>query len=356
MHDQPHDLLFLPGPVEVDPELRAILAEPMVGHRSQRFKAELLRVLGRLQELFATRAHTLLENAPATALMEAGIRNLVARRVLVTTCGAFSERWATIARSCGREVETLAVPWGQAVTPEALRAALRARGPFEAVTITHNETSTGVIQPLRELAAAVRETAPETLVLVDVVTSLAGAELPFDAWGLDLAFAGTQKALALPPGLVVYALSDRALRRSAEVPDRGFLLDFVRAREGLAKGETLATPCVPLVFALGRQLDRILAEGLLPRAARHAALQARVAAWAARHGFTFFPEQAAWRSPTVSCLRASGRDVPALLQKARAAGFVLDGGYGPLKGQTFRIGHMGDHGVARVDALLAAIP
>jgi predicted phosphoserine aminotransferase len=350
-----HDVLFLPGPVEVERELREIMAMPMIGHRSQRCVAEVQAVCGKLRDLFRTSAHALFENAPATALMEASLRNLAPQRVLALTCGAFSERWAQIGESCGRTVETLAVPWGHANDPDELRRALRASKPFDAVTITHNETSTGVLNPLRELCAAVRETAPQTLILADVVTSLAGADVRFDEWGIDCAFAGTQKCLALPPGLCVFALSERALARARQVPGRGWLLDFARAQAGMSKGETVATPCVPLIFALSRQLDRIAAEGLDARHARHRAMRDEVAAWADRHGFSWFVADPARRSPTVSALNASGRDVQALADAARRQRFVLDRGYGRLKGQTFRIGHMGDHTVERVRALLAAL-
>jgi aspartate aminotransferase-like enzyme len=357
MDEAPHDVLFLPGPVEVDPELRAILAQPMIGHRSQRFKDETSAICRKLGPLFRTGAHTLWENVPATGLMEASIRNLVERRVLHLTCGAFSERWATISESCGREAVALpAAGWGARNEPEALRDALRTKGPFEAITITHNETSTGVLNPLRELCAVVREVAPETLVLVDAVSSLAGAELEFDAWGVDCAFAGTQKALALPPGLCVFAVSARALKKAERTAGRGFLLDFVRQRDGLQKGETVATPCVPLALALSAQLDRIAKEGLEARWRRHLSLRDEVVRWAQQNEIAFFAQSAASRSPTVSCLAASGRDVPELVRRARAERFVVDGGYGKLKGQTFRIGHMGDHPLERLRALLAAIP
>jgi aspartate aminotransferase-like enzyme len=287
--------------------------------------------------------------------MEASLRNLAPNRVLTLTCGAFSERWAQIGESCGRTVETLAVPWGRANDPDELRRKLRSSKPFDAVTITHNETSTGVLNPLRELCAAVHDTAPDTLILVDAVTSLAGAEVRFDDWGLDCVFAGTQKCLALPPGLCVFALSERALARAGTAEGRGWLLDFARAQAGMSKGETVATPCVPLIFALSRQLDRIAAEGLPARWARHAAMRDEVTAWAARHGFTWYVAEPVYRSPTVSALNASGRDVQALADAARRARFVLDRGYGKLKGQTFRIGHMGDHDVARVRELLRSL-
>ncbi|MBX3463805.1 MAG: alanine--glyoxylate aminotransferase family protein [Planctomycetes bacterium] len=352
-----HPVLFIPGPTEVDEELRQIMAMPLVGHRDPKFTAVVQDVCRRLRDLYLTAQATAFETCPATALMEAGIRNLVPRggRTLHLVCGAFSKRWHEIARLCGREAEALPVPPGRAHAPAALRERLRAGPPVHAVAITHNETATGVIEPLRDLAAAVREQAPEALVLVDVVTSLGGAELRFDDWGLDFAFAGTQKCLALPPGLCTYAVSQRALARAATVEERGFLLDLPRAMADTNEGKTLATPCVPLVYALQRQLERIAAEGLPQRWRRHLALRDQTLAWASASGLRPFVADAAARSPTVSCIDALGGDVEALARRALGAGFKLDKGYGDLKGKAFRIGHMGDHGPERLGALLAAL-
>lgn len=352
-----HPILFLPGPTEVDAELRAIMAQPLVGHRSAGFVETVQQVCQQLQQIYRTTQHAVFETAPATALMEAAFRNLVTPngRTLHLVCGAFSERWSKIAADCGRRPDTLTVPWGQAHSGALVAQHLAAHGPYEAVCITHNETSTGVIEPLGELAAAVHAHDPAILVMADVVTSLVGAPLEFDGWGLDLAFAGTQKCLALPPGLVTYAISNRALERARSVPGRGFLFDFVRAVPETEAGKTLATPCVPLVYALQAQLTRVLTEGLPQRWARHVAMQHETLAWAHQWQIEPYVAHAAARSPTISCLKASGRDVKGLADKATKAGFKLDQGYGDLKGKTFRIGHMGDHTVARLQKLLAAL-
>ncbi|MEO6594952.1 MAG: aminotransferase class V-fold PLP-dependent enzyme [Planctomycetota bacterium] len=352
-----HPVLFIPGPTEVDLELRQIMAMPLIGHRDPKFTAVVQDVCAKLRSLFLTAQPAAFETCPATALMEAGVRNLVPRggRTLHLVCGAFSKRWHEIAKLCGRDAEALTVPLGHTHDPAVLRARLQKGPPIAAVAITHNETATGVLAPLRELASTVREHAPDALLMVDVVTSLAGAELRFDDWGLDFAFAGTQKCLALPPGLCTFAASARALARAATVEERGFLLDLPRTMKETNEGKTLATPCVPLVYALQHQLDRVAKEGLSQRWARHLAMRDTTLAWAERAGMKPFVANAAARSPTVSCIDVQGADVDALAKKAAAAGFKLDKGYGDLKGKAFRIGHMGDHSVERLQGLLAAL-
>ncbi|MBL8752297.1 MAG: alanine--glyoxylate aminotransferase family protein [Planctomycetes bacterium] len=352
-----HPILFLPGPTEVDASLRAVMARALVGHREAEFVAVVQDVCARLRELFVTRQPAAFETCPATALMEAGIRNLVPRtgRSLHLVAGAFGERWQAIARACGRSTQALVVPFGRAHTPEALRTALAADAGFDAVCITHNETSTGVLEPLRDLAAVVHAAAPQALVLVDAVTSLAGAELRIDDWGIDFAFAGTQKCLALPPGLCVYTASERARQRAATIDERGFLLDLPLALAETSAGRTLATPCVPLVWALQAQLLRIAAEGLERRHARHAAMREATLAWAVSRGFAPFVAEPEARSPSVSCIDARGGDVADLARRAATAGFRIDQGYGPLKGKAFRIGHMGDHDLPGLRDLLTAL-
>lgn len=356
MRDDDHPILFVPGPVEVEPELREILSMPAIGHRSSAAKQCAIDLCAGLKPLFRTAHHAFFENAPGTALMEAAIRNLVRDHVLHLSCGAFGERWHKISAACGRTPDVLAVEWGAAVTPEQLREKLtRSRVRHDAICITHNETSTGVLNPLAELCAVAREHAPDALLLVDAVTSLAGAPLEFDAWGIDVAFAGTQKCLALPPGLVVFAVSPRAVARASTIAGRGWWLDLAAAPERFADGSPPATPCVPLMFALRRQLERIAAEGLEARFRRHRAMRDVTLAWAERHAIEPLVRDAGHRSPTVTTLEVGARDQKALIASAKAGGFTIGGGYGKLKDGTFRIGHMGDHDVARVERLLAAI-
>ena len=355
---QDHPILFIPGPTEVEPELREILSMPLMGHRSKEFVACVQEVCSRLLHLFDTKAHAAFETCPATAMMDAGLRNFVPHggRTLHLVGGAFAGRWAKISTACGRTPDKLDVAWGQAHSVDLLRKALQTGPKPDAVCITHNETSTGVLQPLQQLAACIREHAPEALILVDTVTSLAGAELHFDDWGLDFAFAGSQKCLALAPGITSYAISNRALQRAESIPDRGFLFDFVKAVPDTVAGKTLATPCVPLVFALRRQLERILdEEGLQARWQRHLDMQQQTLSWAETQGLQPYVQDPAVRSPTVSCLEVGSGDTKAMAERALTAGFRMDQGYGDLKGKAFRIGHMGDHQPERLQALLAAI-
>ena len=349
--------LFIPGPTEVDEELRQIMSMPLLGHRDPRFVATVQDVCARLQRLFLTSQNAAFETCPGTALMEASVRNFVPRggKTLHLVGGAFGQRWHKIAAACGRKAVALARPMGAAHTPDELAEELALHPDVAAVCVTHNETSTGVIQPLAALAAAARERAPAALFLVDAVTSVGGAPLRVDDWGVDFAFAGTQKCLALPPGLGVYAVSDRALRRAEEVEERGFLLDLVKAVPDTVSGKPTATPCVPLVYALQRQLERIETEGLERRWARHRALQDQTLDWARGRGFAPFVQDEPRRSPTVSCIDARGADVEAMASRAAAAGFKMDKGYGDLKGKAFRIGHMGDHDEAALGAFLAAL-
>src|SRR5581483_2296540 len=205
---------FIPGPTWVRPEILRAMGRPMIGHRSAEFKQLFRGIVDDLKPLFATRQHTFVATCSGTGLMEASLVNCVPRRVLVTTCGAFSERWAAIAESLGLEVDRLDVEWGMAVDPEMLADHLAShRAHYDAVTITHNETSTGVTNDLAALARVIHEESPGTLVLVDAVSSVAGIPVLFDEWGLDVCFASVQKGVALPPGVTLFAVSEQAMQR-----------------------------------------------------------------------------------------------------------------------------------------------
>jgi len=344
---------FLPGPSYVLDEVRAAMGRPLIGHRSAAFKELYGRVAARLPRVLRTAGDVMVATASSTLVMEAAVASCVRESILHLVCGAFSERWHAISATLGKDADAVEVPWGEGVAPELVRAALRRRR-YEAVALVHNETSTGVLNPLAEIARAVREES-DALLLVDTVSSLGGAPVETDAWGLDVVLAGVQKALALPPGLTVFTLSERAAERAAAVARRGFYTDLLRYRAKHREGGTITTPAISLVYALDLQLERILAEGMEARWARHARLRDRVARWAAASGAAFATAPAV-RSPTVSCLRPPPRvRSPELVQQLARQGFTVGGGYGDWKPATFRIGHMGEVAEADLEALLLAV-
>lgn len=344
---------FLAGPVHVVEPVRQAMTRQVVAHRSAEFKAVWASISTHLPPLFRTRRPALVATGSSTLLMEAAIVSLVERDVLHLVNGAFAERWLAIGRAHGRASDQLEWPWGEAVDPGLVRAALR-RKRYEAVTVVHNETSTGVVSPLEEIARAVREES-DALLLVDAVSSLGGDRIETDAWGLDFVFAGTQKGIAAPPGMAVAALSERAEERAARVANRGFYLDLLRYRDRQREGGPITTPAIPVAYALERQLLRIAEEGVEARWLRHARLARHTEVAAARLGLESAVAPAV-RSRTVACLRApEGLPAPELVARLGRRGFVVAGGYGRWKPTTFRIGHMGEVREADLDALFIAL-
>ncbi len=347
--------LFIPGPTNVRPEVLAAQTYPMIGHRTDTFENLFARVQEKLRRLFETRYRVYVVASSGTGLQEAAIRNGVRDRVLCMVNGAFGKRWYDVAVGCGKDVVRVDIPWGKAVKPEDVVAAIEQHGPFDAVTIVHNETSTGVMSPVGEIARAVREVAPETFIFVDAVSSFGGVHIPVDAWGLDVCLTSSQKALALPPGLALAAVSDRVLERAKEVTGRGWYFDFLVLEKYLRRNTTPATPAISLMWALERQLDLMFAEGLENRFARHARLAEMTRTWARERGFDLFPEPG-YESQTVTCVtNTRGIDVAALNAYLRQRGMMSSNGYGDLKGKTFRIAHMGETTEADMQALFEAI-
>jgi aspartate aminotransferase-like enzyme len=275
--------------------------------------------------------------------------------VLALVSGAFGERFARIAESCGRSVTRLVAPAGSVVDAGEVADALD-HGEYDAVTAVHVETSTGAIA---DVAAYGRVIAArrDVLLLVDAVSSLGGAPVGMDAGGMDIVLAASQKALALPPGLSFIATSERSMARARALPDRGLALDVVRMDAYWRQGETAGTPAIPQLFALDAQLEAIAREGVAARYRRHERMARAVEGWvegAGRERGVRMLARAGVRAPTVSCLEISG-DAPLLVQLLRERGFEVGAGYGALAASTIRIGHMGDHTVREVTALLGAL-
>lgn len=328
----------------------------MIAHRSAEMRELLSRAAAALPPLFGTSRPVYIASGAATGMMEAAIRCGTRNRVLSLVSGAFGERFASIAESCGRAVTRLVAPPGSTVDAGDLEDALE-HGEYDAVTAVHVETSTGAMADVARYGRAVA--AHEgVLLLVDAVSSVGGMEVAMDAGGMDIVLAASQKALALPPGLAFIACSERSMARARELPDRGRYLDVVRMDEYWRQGETAGTPAIPQLYALEVQLAAIAREGVEARYRRHAAMARAVERWVEGAVQRRVPVRiladAGGRAPTVSCLEIDG-DARRLVGLLRHRGFEVGAGYGSLGARTFRIGHMGDHAVRELDALFDAL-
>jgi len=345
--------LYIPGPIAVSEKTLRAMAQPMIGHRGSEFIALYRTLTPQLQALFGTKNSVYLATSSAWGVMEGTLRNVVRKKVLCCMNGAFSDKWLDVARRCDLDAAGLQFEWGQPVDPAALRAEL-AKGGYDAVTIIHNETSCGCMSDLPALAAVLREF-PDVIAIVDTVSSFSAVPINQDALGLDIVLAGSQKALALPPGLTVFSVSKRARDRAATSPARGYYFDLLEFEKNHEGGMTPSTPVIPLIYALRSKLDDIAAEGLDARYARHVKLNRTVREWGYAKGFKLFPEER-FASVSLNCFaNTRGIDLPALNTKLKARGFLIDGGYGKLKGKTFRISNMGDETDATIAELLGAL-
>jgi len=349
-----HDKLFIPGPVEVSEKTWAAFRRPMIGHRSEDFRALYRSIHPRLQVLFGTQQPVFLSTSSAWGVMEASIRNLVSRRVLNCMCGAFSDKWLDVSRRCGKNAEPLQIDWGKAIDPAVLDEKV-ATGNFDAVTLIHNETSTGVMNPLTEICAVVRKY-PEVLLIVDSVSSFSAVPIPMDDLGIDVLLTGSQKAMALPPGFSPFAVSEKGFARAAQQKDRGYYFDFLEFKKNQENDMTPTTPSIAHIHALESKLDDIFAEGLPNRYERHARTNALVHDWVRDRGFDFFAENG-YRSKSLTCvLNSRGIDVLKLARDLREKHhLVIDPGYGKIKGQTFRLSNMGDETEETVAHLLRSL-
>jgi aspartate aminotransferase-like enzyme len=347
---------FLPGPTEVRKEILETMLRPMISHRGAEYEEILQRIHARLKPLFGTARPVYVVSASGTGSMEMAIRNGTRRHVLSIVGGGFGSRFASLAKECGRDVTRLNVPLDEAVRADDVRAALDA-GEYDAVTMVHSESSTGVLADVAAVGAVVRER-DDVLLLVDGVTSVGAMPIAMDAWGVDFYFTGSQKALALPPGLSFAAVSQRLLERASSIPNRGYYLDVPKHEEFTAKHQSPVTPPVSLIYALDMQLADVEREGLDARFERHASMARACHRWAssgdrADLGVCVFPKSP-MRSPTVSCFTITRR-TPSIVHRMREQGYVIGGGYGELSGTTFRIGHMGDHTLGGVEAMLEVL-
>lgn len=337
------DNLRIPGPTTLPDAVREAGARQMVNHRGPAFAAVQDRVLARLKSFFRTENEVLVLTAAGTGGLETAIVNVLSPgdRVLAVTIGAFGDRFAKIAATYGADVTKLEVEWGHAADPMALRAALAAAEPYRAVLLTHNETSTGVTNPIGELSAVVREVAPDTLLLVDAISGLGAVPFETDAWGLDIVVTGSQKSWMVPPGLTMVAVSPRAWAATETARMPRFYFDLNAHRASAAKSQTPWTPAVGIMFQLDVALELMEREGLAAIYERHAACGAAARAGIAALGFELLADPAFASNTVTSAVIPDGFDWKAFQVEIRARGLQVAGGQGALTGKIFRMGHLG---------------
>lgn len=348
-----HKRLFTPGPTEVRPEILKELSTPQVHHRSPEFSELYAEIQPKLQKLLYTKNPVFLFTSSSTGAMEAAVTNLVTKRCLNLVNGAFSKRWHEVTVANGVPCDAFEIDWEVALKPEMVDEQLKS-GKYDAVTLVFNETSTGLMNPLREIAEVVSRY-PEVFFLVDAVSAMAGVKIETDAWNIDFVLAGVQKAFALPAGLAVASVSERALSRAQAVPPRSYYFNLTKMHKSHLKNQTPSTPAIPHLFALNTQLNDMLDEGLDERFARHEAMAKIVRSWAVKY-FDIYPEEGYW-SKTLTCVKNTRGIAVADLINTLAEDYNLriSNGYGAIKEKTFRIAHMGDTQVDEIEGLLRVI-
>lgn len=346
--------LFTPGPVDVAPEVLAVQARPILPGDSKEFQEIYSRVIDKTRPLFQAQGRVFLGSHSGTGMQEMAVRNLVNQDMLCCINGGYSERWWEVAVGNNKNAERMEVEWGLPILPEQLKTALTQKH-YEAVSIVHNESSTGVENALKDLSAVIHEVSPETLILVDAVSSLGGVRIDMDTWGIDFLFTASQHCLALPPGLSVCAVSERAMQKVETVQNRGWYFDLLRMEKSRLKETLFTTPPIPLVYALDLQMDRILTEGLENRFARHAAMANRVQTWAQESGMPCFAP-ADYRSKSVVTIKnAFAWKISELNKYLWLRGMRIANGYEKLKDATFRIATMGETQMNDIENLLRTL-
>jgi len=345
--------LYIPGPIWCCDDALKELARPPLAHRGPQFTQLYTDLIAKLKKILYTSGDVHISTSSGSGVWELAVRNCVRKRALVCECGAFSEKWGDVARQNGREVVSLKVDWGKAIRAEMVAEAI-ARHEVDAVLFCHNETSTGVTNPIAEVAEVMRDH-PDVLFMVDAVSSMTGIRLEVDKLGLDICLASVQKAFGLPPGAAVFTASDKAYERAREISERGYYFDLLAIKKKADQGQTLVTPAMPHIYGLQYQVNAMLAEGMEKRFARHRQMAEIVREWAGKH-FALFAAPG-FESNTLTCVQNTRNiDIPALNQELLSRhDCIISDGYGHLKGKTFRIAHMGDMQSSHMRELLAWI-
>lgn len=349
-----HKSLFIPGPVNVLPEVFEAMSQPMIGHRTKEASQLQRSISDRLRKLMYTKEEIILSTSSGSGLMEAAVKSCTKKKVAVFAVGAFGERWHKMCLANGIPADRFDSEWGQPTTPEMVEKAL-STGEYDVITITHNETSTGIMNPLEEISHVVKKY-PEVIFCLDTVSSLGGAKIEVDKWGVDICIASTQKCLGLPAGLAICSLSQKAYEKAKTVENRGLYFDLVELYDTIQKKDYQypSTPALSLMFGLDYQLKRMEEIGFENRFDKHEAQAHIVRAWAKKHFEMLADEK--YASNTLTTVKNTRGISVADLNKALAQrGFTISNGYGALKEKTFRIAHMADTTMEEVKQVLAEI-
>ena len=349
-----HKKLFIPGPIEVKEDILSKMAMPMIGHRSKEASNLQRDISNNLRKLFFTENEILLSTSSGSGLMEAAVRCCTKERAAIFSIGSFGDRWHEMAVSNGIHADLFKSELGSITTPEMVDDVLSS-GKYDLVTITHNETSTGVMNPIDEISKVIKKY-PQVIFCVDAVSSAAGVKIETDKLGIDICITSSQKALGLPPGLSMCTISERAVEKARTVKNRGFYLDLVQLYDTIKKKDYQypSTPNLSLMFALNYQLELIMEEGLENRFNRHLAMAEYTRNWAKKY-FSLFPDEK-YASVTLTTVKNTRHiSVKELNEQLGKRGFVISNGYGNLKEKTFRIAHMADLTLEDVKELLLNI-
>lgn len=350
-----HKKLLIPGPTEVSKEILTEQTQYLIGHREKEFSTLYGGITDKIAKFFQLPIDykPTVTTGSGTLWFDIIGRSIVKEKALACVNGAFSQRAAQTFASCGKQTDILEVEMGKAIKPEMVAAKL-ASGKYDTLAVCHNETSTGVRNPISEIGKMVKKEFPDVMFVVDAVSSMAGDKTMPQDLNCDIVFGSTQKCFALPPGLAVALVADRAIERAKTVPNRGAYTDLVDIFEFEKKHQTPFTPNVSLLYALNKRMDLLLQETYDKVYQRHLDMANYTQAWAKKH-FSMFPETG-YESITVSCINSNGKDINAMSQKlASERGYLISAGYGKLKDKTFRIGHMGEWNLAGIKDVLANI-
>ncbi len=346
-----HKRLLIPGPTESPAELLQQQSKWLIGHRGADYTELYVGIIDKLGKYFETQQNRAVMTASGTIWMDITARNIVKKKALAGVCGAFSKRMYQTIGDSGKEVTPLNVEWGKAHKPEDVLNAL-AQDDYDTVAIVHNETSTGVRNPIEEIGKAVKKEYPDIMFVVDAVSSAGGDYIVPEKLNTDLLFTSTQKCFALPPGLSMGFYSDAAIARAREVPGRGHYTDLVAVHDYYQKKQqNPTTPNISLMYALSHQLDNMLAEGSKVRYERHKSMAEYTRNWA-RNKMQMFPEPG-YESVTVSTIaNTMEKSIGDLNKELAKRDYQIANGYGDLKEKTFRIGHMGEWTLPEIKSLL----